>query len=356
MLDCPDRPSSCDVLVSIIIPAYNSERTIDETLRSARAQTYRNVEIVVVDDGSIDRTADIVRQHMAEDGRIVLAAQANAGVAAARNHAISLTRGLFVAPLDADDLWHPTKIERQAALACSSAQPFDVVYNWYMDIDENSIITRLGTRHRWQGRVYKEMLRYNFIGNGSTPLIRRAALLECGGYDPMLRAQAAEGCEDFKLYLALSDRFTFGVIPQYLTGYRRSKNNMSSNRLQIVRSHAIVLDEVRRARPELSRIADRAALDIMGWYLRRTVAEGNIQQASQFIIHILRQDPIFALEMLARSGAPPIKRMAKAVLGRGSREEGFDKLIGRNFYELGIPLAVDEGAKPAGAVFPVLRG
>jgi hypothetical protein len=334
--------------VSVITPAYNSERTIDETLRSARAQTYRNIEIVVIDDGSIDHTADIVRQHMAEDSRIVLAAQANAGVAAARNHAISLAHGLFVAPLDADDLWHPTKIERQVALACSSAQPFDVVYNWHAVIDDDGVITRRGARHMWQGRVYKEMLRYNFIGNGSTPLIRRAALLECGGYDPMLRAQAAEGCEDFKLYLALSDRFTFGVIPHYLTGYRRSKNNMSSDGIRMVRSHAIVLDEVRRARPELSRIADQAALSLMEWYFRRPVLEGNMQQASQFMNHMLRHHPIFALEIIARTGVRSIKSMARAVLGRSSRAEEFDKLIGRHFYELGIP-AVDEEREPAGA-------
>src|SRR5260370_12794376 len=100
-------------LVTVIIPAFNAARTIDETLRSVRSQTHRRLEILVVDDGSVDATAQIVRSHAAEDRRIRLIQQPNSGVAAARNRAIAEATSDYVAPIDADDLWQPDKIEKQ---------------------------------------------------------------------------------------------------------------------------------------------------------------------------------------------------------------------------------------------------
>src|SRR3981081_1852732 len=100
-------------LVSVLIPAFNAEETVADTLRSVRAQSYRNLEIIVVDDGSRDNTARIVSQFESEDSRIRLIEQANSGVAAARNAAPAASSGSLIAPLDADDLWHPQKIELQ---------------------------------------------------------------------------------------------------------------------------------------------------------------------------------------------------------------------------------------------------
>jgi len=84
-------------LVTVIIPAFNAARTIDETLRSVRSQTHRRMEILVVDDGSVDATAQIVRSHATEDRRIRLIQQPNSGVAAARNRAIAEATGDYLA-------------------------------------------------------------------------------------------------------------------------------------------------------------------------------------------------------------------------------------------------------------------
>src|SRR5689334_11448209 len=105
-----------DVVVSVVVPAHNAERTLEETLRSAMAQTVSAIEIVVVDDGSEDGTREIVARLAALDGRIRLVRSANAGVASARNLGIRHARGRFVAPLDADDIWHPAKLEKQLAV------------------------------------------------------------------------------------------------------------------------------------------------------------------------------------------------------------------------------------------------
>src|SRR5688572_23200606 len=98
-------------LVSILIPAYNKEAWIGETLRSALAQTWQNKEIIVVDDGSRDRTLEVARQF--ESPQLKVVAQENQGACAARNNAYVLAQGAYVQWLDADDLLHPRKIEAQ---------------------------------------------------------------------------------------------------------------------------------------------------------------------------------------------------------------------------------------------------
>ncbi|WP_369726014.1 glycosyltransferase family 2 protein [Bradyrhizobium sp. LLZ17] len=100
-------------LVSIVIPAYNAERFIARTLASAQAQTYEKLEIIVIDDGSTDNTRSVVEAIAATDKRLELISTPNRGVARARNLGIENARGPYVAFLDADDLWHPTKIARQ---------------------------------------------------------------------------------------------------------------------------------------------------------------------------------------------------------------------------------------------------
>jgi glycosyltransferase involved in cell wall biosynthesis len=100
-------------LVSVTIPAYNAAPYIRQTLESVLFQTYRNLEVIVVDDGSQDETGRIVEYAAKNDDRVILLRQPNQGVAEARNAAIKKSRGEYIAPIDADDLWHPEKIERQ---------------------------------------------------------------------------------------------------------------------------------------------------------------------------------------------------------------------------------------------------
>ncbi len=104
-----------DALVSIITPCYNGEKYVAQTIRSVIAQTYENWELLVVDDGSVDSSAQIIRDFAATDSRISLLQQENAGSAAARNAGIRTARGRFLALLDADDLWDPDFLEKQLA-------------------------------------------------------------------------------------------------------------------------------------------------------------------------------------------------------------------------------------------------
>src|SRR4029077_10740399 len=106
-------------LVSILIPAYNAERWIGQTILSALAQTWPRKEIIVIDDGSRDQTLQVARQCASED--VFIVAQENQGAAAARNKALQLRQGEYIQWLDADDLLSPDKIAKQAAAARESA-------------------------------------------------------------------------------------------------------------------------------------------------------------------------------------------------------------------------------------------
>src|SRR4051794_12933269 len=100
-------------LVSVIVPVFNGVEYVGEAIESALRQTYTNIEVIVVDDGSTDHTRSVVKSLAGRDGRVRLVGQANGGVARARNQGILFARGEMIAPLDADDLWAPNKIERQ---------------------------------------------------------------------------------------------------------------------------------------------------------------------------------------------------------------------------------------------------
>ncbi len=244
----PARP-----LVSVIIPAYNAARFIAETLASAQAQTWPNLEIIVVDDGSTDETAAIVEAAAATDPRITLIRQANAGVAAARNRAIVNAKGEYVAPLDADDLWHPENVQAQVE-ALEQAGPRAVLaYAWTVRIDPAGVVRGYGARSKLeqQQTVRTALIERNFIGNGSACLIRRECLLSAGGYDTTLRARQAQGYEDLAMYAALAGHGDFAAVQRYLVGYRWHPHRMSNDRPQMLRSCELFLTELAARQPDL---------------------------------------------------------------------------------------------------------
>ena len=240
---------TCAPLVTAIIPACNAGRTIDETLRSVREQTYGNLEILVVDDGSTDDTALRAEAHAQADPRVRLIRQDNAGVAAARNRAVAEARGDFIAPIDADDLWMPTKIQKQMRTMLARGPRCGLVYTWQAKIDDQGRVISASRRPEAEGYVLPHMLFGNLVGSGSPALMRKQAIVEAGGYDSSLRAQRAQGCEDFKLYLRISERYEFAVVKEFLTGYRSLEDAMSMDLLQMLRSHNLVADYGERAHP-----------------------------------------------------------------------------------------------------------
>ena len=316
-------------LISVVVPAYNAERYIGGTLASVSSQTYGNLEIVVVDDGSTDGTRDVVRAHALNDPRVVLLEQANGGVAAARNAGIARARGDLVAPVDADDLWHPVKLERQAARLAEAGPDVGLVYVGHLVIDEASRVLRVPFRDAvHEGDVLLRLIVGNIVGNASTPLIPKSRLLEAGGYDERLRAAGAEGCEDLKLYLALAHRHTFAAVPSNLVGYRRTTANMSLDVRRMLRSQAFVLDDLRQRAgyvpPALWRWAEASICSWLTGLVWRS-PRGRTE-ACRLMAGMFRIDPLAAADMLARWLA------ARLAAGPGAGE--WDRLVGRDYRGL----------------------
>ncbi|MBW4440442.1 MAG: glycosyltransferase family 2 protein [Plectolyngbya sp. WJT66-NPBG17] len=238
-------------LVSVIIPAYNATAFVCDTLDSVIAQTYPRVEIIVVDDGSQDETAKIVQSYCDHVSFIQLIQQENAGVAAARNRAIEAAQGEYIAPIDADDVWLPQKLEKQVECFVRSLGSVGLVYSWSVDVDEQNEVTGGFCAWTVNGDAYIPMIYTNFLGNASSPLIRRECFEQVGGYNTELKALNAQGCEDWELYLRIAERYQVRVIPELLVRYRQSANSMSTNPETMRRSFELTMQDVQQRHPEI---------------------------------------------------------------------------------------------------------
>lgn len=238
-------------LVSVIIPAYNAQHLIARTLMSVLNQTYRHLEVWVVDDGSRDRTSEIVQALAKRDDRVRLLQQPNAGVASARNLGIRSAQGEFIALIDSDDLWYPDALEKLVAQFQRSLPAVGVIYAWSLDIDEHDRPIEGFHAATINGNVYRTLICHNFLGNASATLIRKDCLDHIGGYDTQLKAQKAQGCEDWDLYLRLAEHYEFGVVPEFLIGYRKVASSMSMDFSQMARSQRLMLQTIQQNHPEL---------------------------------------------------------------------------------------------------------
>jgi glycosyltransferase involved in cell wall biosynthesis len=226
-------------LVSVIVPAFNAECFIARTLATALAQTYENTEVIVVDDGSTDNTRSIVEAIAVSDKRLHLFSTPNRGVARARNLGIENARGAYVAFLDADDLWHPTKIERQVeAVNIHRSDPaWGGVYTFHRTINAEDQVTGNGqTLAGCRGYILARDLVLKFIGNGSNLLVRREAALAVGGFDPSYAEGGIGGCEDLDFELRLAASYRIEAVRSFLVGYRIYNGNMSSDGSRMARS------------------------------------------------------------------------------------------------------------------------
>lgn len=230
-------------LVTVVIAAYNAAATIDTTLNSVRAQTHRNLEIIVVVDGATDDTEALVRRHAQEDHRFVVIVTANCGFCAARNTGAQAGTGSFIAPLDADDVWHPEKIRKQLEVFNAGSDRLSMVYTLYRRIDQWDYLILDGAASHWSGRIFNPLLLFNCVGNGSSMLIRTEAFDRIGGYSMELNRL---GCEDYLLQILIAHDRDIGVVPEFLTGYRFVPDSMSRNRVRMAKARITMMEIIAR--------------------------------------------------------------------------------------------------------------
>ena len=242
--------------VSIIIPMFNAERYIASTLESALTQTYKNLEILIVDDGSTDRSVEICQQF--KDERIKIIRQQNRGGSGARNTGIRNAKGEYLAFLDADDMWLPQKIEKHIS-HLESSPTIGVSFSYSRFIDESGTPLGLYQFSKVKDITPLDLLCRTPIGNGSAAFFRRevfediefqtkvGSVVENHYFDEQFR-----GSQDVECWMrmALKTSWKMEGIPEVLTLYRVNSEGMSANLSQKVEAWKQLIRKVYTYAPE----------------------------------------------------------------------------------------------------------
>ena len=270
-------------LVSIIMPAYNAEKHIADSIRSVLAQTYSDWELIVVDDGSTDRTATFVQEFVSADNRIKYIFQENALPGKARNTGITNSRGSLIAFLDSDDLWIETKLEAQMrAMAENNA---DVVFcNSYVFGDENPA-DETKTLQSSVGQLsgpdfFDSLVRQNQIPI-LTVLLKKTAGQSVAWFE---EAKPYHGCEDYDLWLRLARAgFVFYGMSDVLARYRRHETATTANMSNVFRPMLLVVQK----HIDHSRLSELEKKKRLNGLYRELIAalidEKNVSEAKRFL-------------------------------------------------------------------------
>lgn len=223
--------------VSVIIPVYNGVRFVAEAVTSVLSQTHQDVEVVIVNDGSPDTSKDVI-QPLLRDPRVKYHEQANGGVANARNTGIRLAAGKYIAFLDQDDLWHPTKLAQQVDYMEKHPEVALVHSDiTFIDAEGQPLPTPEWAWVRGvSGNCLDELVAGNRIAT-LTALVRRNHLDEAG-----LFRQELAPADDWDMWLRLAARHPFGFIPEKLGCYRLHGSNESRAYLKMQMAETAVIE------------------------------------------------------------------------------------------------------------------
>ncbi|HOT47330.1 MAG TPA: glycosyltransferase family 2 protein [Spirochaetota bacterium] len=213
-------------LVSVVIPVYNSEKYISETLNSVCSQTYKNIEIIIVDDGSTDSSPGIIKDKMTECPNIVYIRKENAGVSAARNRGIRASRGAYIAFQDSDDLWEPIKIELQVAAMLETGM--NACYCGQMNLFEETGALVYDKFKNISGDILIPYLRNKVWPLTIGWIINRGLILQ---NDIFFDENTSSG-EDSEFFIKIASITRVCVVPEFLTTYRRRGQSLSGYKIE----------------------------------------------------------------------------------------------------------------------------
>ena len=234
--------------VSVIIPVYNAEKYISDAIESVIAQTYKNWEIVAVNDGSIDRSPEILKDY--EDqypNKIRVIHQPNSGLSMARNIAISAANGEYIAFLDADDLWLPEKTEEQVHLLDINSD-IGLVYTDVYELQNKKLKKkrRIIGGKMFRGNVFNSLFYFNFIPVLSV-MVRKSVLDDRGIFNPKFY-----GTQDYDLWMRIVEKYQIDFVDSQLAIYRIHEQNMSTNVEKMMQEDIELMERWVEKKPYLS--------------------------------------------------------------------------------------------------------
>jgi len=296
--------------VSVLIACHNEEKYIEQALASVLAQSAREaiVEIIVVDDGSTDRTGEILDAMATRETLIAVHHIANSGPSEARNHAIVRARGELIALLDGDDYWVPDKLERQ--LPTLAVDPrVGLVYSDFVDFTADDASDAQVVNVRRYGPNNARTLAEYFVHDApvmpSTSIIRKAVFDDIGLFDPRYRA----GQDDTELCLRIASRWRFAHVPGGLAFKRRHGSNIT-RRLETLLPDAVAQTQLFVERfPALAPLAGKRMARRYARAGNDCIVNAERAKGLRYLVKAWRRDPLFArvyayllLAMLPGSG------------------------------------------------------
>lgn len=313
--------------VSVVIPLYQTQAFICEALGSVLAQTYRDFEVIVVDDGSRDQGPDLARA--CADRRVRIITQENRGLAGARNTGIRHAHGEIIALLDADDVWEPEKLALHVA-HLDREPSLDVSFAASKLIDDNGADIGLVQCPHGTRLEDPDFFCRNPIGNGSVPVIRRSALDRIAFLDVKLGRfcwfdESFRQSEDVECWLRLKAGAgcRFGYIDRTLTRYRVNTGGLSANVEAQLATWRRFRDKVAGYAPQLvATHGARAEAYQLRYLARRAVRSGDRSQALRLALQSLAKSPRTIIEEPSRTMATLAAAFAKRILSAAT----FDSL------------------------------
>jgi glycosyltransferase involved in cell wall biosynthesis len=280
-------------IVSVIIPVFNGERTIQETVKSVLQQTFDDFELIIINASSTDSTLDVISQF--QDSRIKVFSYPKANVAVNRNRGAAYAVGEFLTFIDADDLWTPDKLEAQYKALVEYPEAA-VAYSWTNCIDETGKFLRKCSTIAVTGNVYPHLLLANFIGNGSNVMIRYQAFKDVGGFDEFLT-----NSQDYDVCLKLAARYEFVAMPKVQILYRILTDSMSANVWKLESASLQVLERSFNNAPESLQYLKSYRLANLYKYLLYRSLEGQTDRSkmlitAKFIIFTIKTEPSILLK------------------------------------------------------------
>ena len=224
--------------VSVVIPTHNYGRFISNSIKSALRQTHPPLEVIIVDDGSSDATEAIVREF---GNRVNYLRQNNTGVCAARNRGVAESSGEFIAFLDADDYWEPSKIEKQLAKFEEDPE-IGLVHCGMREFDSatgETIAVHLDGDEGWVAKDIALWERPVVIGPGGSIMVRREVFDRVGRFDERLK-----NGEDWEFCFRVAQKYKIGFVREPLVNYRNHGSNATKNIREMERSTLMAWDKV----------------------------------------------------------------------------------------------------------------
>lgn len=275
-------------LVSIVVPCYNHEKYVKETIESIINQTYKNIELIVIDDGSKDNSVSVI-QELADKYGFTFIHRPNKGLSATLNEGIRLSKGKYFCACASDDIYMLDKIEKQVQFMETNPE-YGMCYGKIVEFDDSGYKKEREIKNAKSGWCFEELILSNFIPAVSQ-MIKRDIFEDVGNFDEDLYI------EDWDMWLRIVYKYKIGYVDNYLAYYRLHSNNCSSNTLKMHLAKVTIINKwgkIRNISMEINKVNMKTFRDLSRFrkkeainFLLQCLSNKNIIINKDFIVGCL---------------------------------------------------------------------